>query len=131
VWRTRFHPSAERKGDVLLACMHGGFAVVRLDASIVGAVASAGAGGEGSPDWGGKGTDESAGAEIVTVFEGHESLAYGADWSRASPRRGRGRGGERVDEDGDGSGGGVEHEGKTSLVATCSFYDHTLHTWRA
>jgi diphthamide biosynthesis protein 7 len=74
VWRTKFHPNIERKSDILLACMHGGFAVVSLDAGV-----------------------------IVRVFEGHDSLAYGADWSYAS----------------------------NGLVATCSFYDHTLHTWAA
>jgi diphthamide biosynthesis protein 7 len=76
--------------------MHGGFAVVRLDASIVGQ------NDEAAPEWQG-GED---GVEIVRVFEGHESLAYGADWSYAP---------------------GAEE----SLVATCSFYDHNLQTWKA
>ncbi|BEI82061.1 hypothetical protein CcaverHIS002_0212210 [Cutaneotrichosporon cavernicola] len=30
IWRTRWHPSQQRKGDILNACMHGGFAVARI-----------------------------------------------------------------------------------------------------
>lgn len=55
IWRTRWHPSPERRGDILNACMHGGFAVVRL----------ADGAGEG---------------EITHTFPG--TLGYGADWSR-------------------------------------------------
>ena len=102
VWRTKFHPDPSRKGDILLACMHGGFTVVHLDGGIVGDS-------DGSaPEW----SAGQEGVEIVRVFEGHESLAYGADWSHAPGIEGQGGQGE-------------------SLVATCSFYDHTLHTWKA
>ena len=94
VWRTKFNPDPARKGEVLLVCMHGGFAVVQLDESIVGTKDA------GPDEW--KAGEE--GVEIVRVFEGHDSLAYGADWS---------------------------YDRDDTLVATCSFYDHTLHTWRA
>lgn len=44
--------------------------------------------------------------EIVKRFDDHKSLAYGADWSFAPP--------------------GIDGE---TLIASCSFYDHTLHLW--
>jgi diphthamide biosynthesis protein 7 len=46
------------------------------------------------------------GFEVLHRFDEHESLAYGVDWSFVS--------------------GGDD----TSLIASCSFYDHTLHLWR-
>ncbi|ONK66230.1 uncharacterized protein A4U43_C06F5570 [Asparagus officinalis] len=53
VWRLKNHPSIE--GLVLAACMHNGFAIVRVG-------------------------DESA--DIMESYTKHESLAYGADWQR-------------------------------------------------
>lgn len=47
------------------------------------------------------------GWEITHEFQEHGSIAYGADWSRL-----------------------VDGKGE-SVVATCSFYDHLLHMWRA
>ncbi|KAJ6519825.1 WD40-repeat-containing domain protein [Mycena sanguinolenta] len=83
-WRVKWHPSADRKKDLLVACMHDGFKIVRFT----------------EPD----GT-ELDGGEVVKRFDSHTSLAYGADWSFAE-------------------GGGEE-----TLIASCSFYDHTLHMW--
>jgi diphthamide biosynthesis protein 7 len=80
---------------MLIACMHDGFKVVDLDLALVGDISSAGA------------TDDETGCAVATRFDGHTSLAYGADWSRLP----------------------ADQEG--SLVATCSFYDHTMHVWRA
>jgi len=45
--------------------------------------------------------------KIISRFEKHESLAYGADWSFAKGTK----------------------EG--TLVASCSFYDHAMYLWRA
>ena len=96
VWRAKFHPDPTRADEMLLATMHDGFKVVKLnldhrirfeeDAS--------------KAQW-------TVGTrEIVRRFDEHKSLAYGADWSRLPPS----------DYD--------------TLVATCSFYDHTMHLWR-
>jgi len=68
--------------------MHGGFKVVRLGEDILSL------------------SSDNEGCEIVKSFDGHASLAYGADWSR-SP--------ETVER---------------SLIASCSFYDHAMHVWR-
>lgn len=46
-------------------------------------------------------------AVVITRFDEHGSLAYGVDWCRAEPVDGK------------------------SYVASCSFYDHTMHLWRA
>lgn len=46
-------------------------------------------------------------AVVATRFDEHGSLAYGVDWCRA--------------KDADGS----------TIVASCSFYDHQMHLWRA
>lgn len=43
--------------------------------------------------------------KIVKRFDEHESLAYGVDWSYAML------------------------EGDQTVIASCSFYDHLLHTW--
>ncbi|KAJ7706171.1 WD40-repeat-containing domain protein [Mycena rosella] len=83
-WRVKWHPAASRKNDLLVACMHDGFKVVRFATDADGA-------GFG-------------GGEVVKRFDSHTSLAYGVDWSFADT------GGE-------------------SFIASCSFYDHSLHLW--
>lgn len=80
LWRTRWHPDPSRADTLLLGCMHDGFKVVQLSADS---------------------------AEVVTTFTGHESLAYGADWSS------------------------LEGPSGNTLAATCSFYDHLMHLWEA
>ncbi|GAV58349.1 WD40 domain-containing protein [Cephalotus follicularis] len=80
VWRIKHHPSVP--SVVLAACMHNGFAVVKI---------------------GGKQ------AEVIETYRKHGSLAYGADWQRG-----------RVFQKG---------EGKSNVVATCSFYDRLLRIW--
>ncbi|WRT65597.1 uncharacterized protein IL334_002542 [Kwoniella shivajii] len=94
IWRTRFHPSSSRKGDILNACMHDNFKVVRLSSSLIGDDPSLDVAGEGE------------GGKVVKVFEDHDSLAYGVDWSRKKDKNGE------------------------TLIASCSFYDHSMHLWR-
>ena len=66
-WRVKWHPSAERKHDLLVACMHDGFKVVRFHPSNDTS--------EGSL------LADASGHEITKQFDQHESLAYGVDWS--------------------------------------------------
>jgi diphthamide biosynthesis protein 7 len=75
IWRARWHPTEPSR--LLVACMHDGFKVV--DAS------------------------DSTSPSISARLDEHGSLAYGADWTRAT--------------------GGT-------VAATCSFYDHSLKSWR-
>lgn len=67
IWRTRFHPSAERAEDLLVACMHAGFKIVHISQGMTGG------------DWE---IDYNMNGSVVKTFEEHSSLAYGADWSR-------------------------------------------------
>ena len=46
------------------------------------------------------------GCKVLHRFDEHESLAYGVDWSF------------------------VPEGENTSMIASCSFYDHALHLWR-
>lgn len=48
-------------------------------------------------------------AKIVDKFTGHVSLGYGIDWYQGQ------------EDETTGS--------KTLLLASCSFYDHSLHLW--
>jgi len=57
-WRVKWHPCSARRTDLLVACMHDGFKIIRF-----------------ALDHG------SAHGEVVKRFDTHKSLAYGADWS--------------------------------------------------
>lgn len=94
-WRVKWHPFPSRRRDLLVACMHDGYKVVRFDF------------GEGEGGLDATMLSSERPWEVVKRFDEHTSLAYGVDWSFA--------------------GGG---DGDT-LVASASFYDHTLHLWRA
>jgi diphthamide biosynthesis protein 7 len=85
IWRVKWHATNPER--VLVAAMHDGFKIVDFAGL-----------GEGSVDAGGK---------LHARFDGHESLAYGVDWS-----------------------GGPNAQGQ-DVVASCSFYDHLLHVWAA
>lgn len=87
-WRVKWHPSAARKQDLLVACMHDGFKVIRFGIH--------------------SGDDVFGESRFLKENKSHESLAYGVDWSYASPLS----------------------NGET-LVGSCSFYDHKLSIWSA
>lgn len=59
-WRVKWHPFADRKHDLLVACMHDGFKIVHFDINTSGA--------EG---------------QVTTHFDKHSSMGYGVDWSFA------------------------------------------------
>ncbi|KAH9330716.1 hypothetical protein KI387_002824 [Taxus chinensis] len=147
VWKLKFHPSIGNL--VLAACMHNGFAIVRLD---------------------------NDGMKIVEEYKGHDSLAYGADWFKGDTSK-IDRCGicvpevscttDRLDQEehlqhdrdmrcssitfgqcddgsiamnkcivGENSNGPLNVESAhqrtiCSLVATCSFYDKALHVWKS
>ena len=101
-WRLKFHPSGVggRARELLVGAMHAGCRVVRFGGGVLG----------GDDDGNGNAGEEWT---IVTKFEKHESMAYGADWSY-----------KHISSGGSGSGAGG------TLVGSCSFYDHVLHLWR-
>ncbi|GBE77939.1 Diphthine methyltransferase [Sparassis crispa] len=57
IWRVKWHPSPRRASDILVACMHDGFKVVRLNVAVNGAKTLL------------------SQVEIVKRFDAHESLA--------------------------------------------------------
>lgn len=86
-WRVKWHPSPSRSNDLLVACMHDGFKVVSFSQE------------EEKGGWK---------SEVRGRFDGHESLAYGVDWSY-----------------------GTKESGGDTLVGSASFYDHLVHLWKA
>ncbi len=59
---------------------------------------------------------------VVHSYTEHQSLAYGVDWCRAET----GRGGSQREDSCQSSS-----ELTSALLASCSFYDHSLHVWTA
>jgi diphthamide biosynthesis protein 7 len=67
-WRVKWHPAITRKNDLLVACMHDAFKIVRFDL-------------DGLANEGERRPNSSSDWNIVKRFDAHESLAYGVDWS--------------------------------------------------
>lgn len=88
----KWHPSEQRRNDLLVACMHDGFKVLRFSDSVPTSTTT---------------SDVESGYEVLKRFDAHESLAYGVDWCMSNELQDKG------------------------VIASCSFYDHTLHTWTA
>ncbi|THH16897.1 hypothetical protein EW146_g3829 [Bondarzewia mesenterica] len=68
-WRVKWHPSPKRQHDLLVACMHDGFKVVRFRDIWQGNDVPVTTSGE---KW-----------DVIERFDKHTSLAYGVDWSYA------------------------------------------------
>lgn len=68
-WRIKWHPSAERRNDLLVASMHDGFKVIRFEP------------GNDNTDW----TRFFGSSQIISRNDDHESMAYGADWAYSGP----------------------------------------------
>ncbi|KAJ3800730.1 WD40-repeat-containing domain protein [Lentinula aff. detonsa] len=66
-WRVKWHPSAARKSDLLVACMHDGFKILRFHELGVETTLEEMA--------------HSSSVSVVQRFDEHQSLAYGVDWS--------------------------------------------------
>ena len=66
-WRVKWHPSPERRHDLLVACMHDGCKIIRFDCE------------ERSSD----APLQINSHALVKRFDDHASMTYGADWSFA------------------------------------------------
>ena len=108
VWRIKWHP---RRADLIAAaCTHGGCCV--LDA-------------QSTSGWD---------MELWSCYKEHGSLAYGVDWSRLEvPAKDRTvGGGENTTKhtlENDYSQDCSKLSENDYLLASCSFYDHSLHFW--
>jgi diphthamide biosynthesis protein 7 len=97
-WRVKWHPSAQRSNDLLVACMHDGFKVIQMSSEDNISL-----------------LDSSAPVEQSVVrFDEHGSLAYGVDWCHRDYRQ-----------------EGNQQEEDSTMIGSCSFYDHSLKTWFA
>ncbi|KIM85206.1 hypothetical protein PILCRDRAFT_817204 [Piloderma croceum F 1598] len=70
-WRVKWHPLPARKNDLLVACMHDGFKILRFNV-------------DGLLGYREKSSDLSSDWDIIKRYDAHDSLAYGVDWSFAA-----------------------------------------------
>jgi hypothetical protein len=143
-WRLRWHPHPSRPELLAVACMYNGAQLLRVPAAVAGAADDAAAGGAATPSDGG---DERAplpggsdgGWHRLAHHTAHASITYAIEWLAhpVLPPPGEGDGGAwqpscaaiaaRADPDDRHRDGG--HGGGQFALASCSFYDRTLHLW--
>lgn len=124
VWRVKWHPTDA--GLLLAACMQGGATVLRVAHSRdvdEGVLPSSNREARSLLDCG-----------VIAHYEGHESLVYGADWCK-EPGSAAGQASCMLPDGAAGDVLEVEDElsrtrSALSVVATCSFYDQSLHLWQ-
>ena len=103
VWRVKWHPHPSNQPLLMAAaCMHSGLRVV---------------------DWGEAGRE----AAIIATYTNHDSLAYGVDWCSCDKPSVCHQG--VCDKEEAGEAGGLKRRRNSWLLASCSFYDHSLHVW--
>ena len=98
VWKLKWNPFD--KHFIAAACMHNGFAIVKIDESNV---------------------------ETIVEYKKHGSLAYGIDWFKAPPWGLVSKEGHGGKVNGSINNSTPLNE---PLLASCSFYDRSLHIWK-
>ncbi|KAK3579536.1 hypothetical protein CHS0354_028368 [Potamilus streckersoni] len=99
IWRIKWEPWSGTK--ILTATMYSGFHLLQADSS------------SGAP------------IDILSQYTKHESIAYGADWYRWNSNQDVGPCKKKVDSEAN----PFSSSPAKYLIASCSFYDHSLHLW--
>lgn len=108
VWRLRWHPHPTRGGLLAAACMYNGAQLLRVPEGLVGGA---------PPDAGAEGE-----LELLAHHTAHASITYGVEWVGPGVLP---PGGAPLPTAGVTAAGGDPF-----ALATCSFYDRTVHLWQ-
>ena len=130
-WRLRWHPHASRPELLAVACMYNGAQLLSVPAAATGAAAASDAqpDGDSSSSSGGGGGGGGSWHQLAH-HTAHASITYAIEWlGRPVLPHAEGGGWQpscdaigACENPGDGAGGRF-------ALASCSFYDRTLHLW--